>query len=116
MLNNRRECAHDVDAMDEVMAADTTIRGMPAYDNREELKTYFQALFSAFPDYELSLERIIAEGDTVAFRVSATGTWEGESQGIPPTGAEFEYPASSFIEIEDGKIAHLCTMPTEKRC
>lgn len=99
--------AHDVAGVDEFMAADVTIRGTTEHDGADEFKAYLKAVYSAFPDFAFTLDRIIAEGDTVAFRMTITGTHEGTFEDLPPTGEEFEYPASFFARIEEGKIAHL---------
>lgn len=44
------------------------------------------AILTAFPDLQLTVEDQIAEGDKVVTRWSAHGTHKGEFQGIAPTG------------------------------
>lgn len=76
----------------------------PRMDN-EERREFFEEMFEAFPDFEATVEDIIAEGDIVAMRVTLSGTHEGEFNGIAPTGESFEIPNMVFTRIEDGKIA-----------
>jgi steroid delta-isomerase-like uncharacterized protein len=65
----------------------------------------FQSMFDAFPDFEMSVEDTIAEGDKVVIRVTARGTHQGEFMGMPPTGRRIEVPLIDIARIRDGKIA-----------
>jgi predicted ester cyclase len=60
---------------------------------------------AAFPDWEESIQDVIAEGDRVVLRVTAGGTHEGEFQGIAPTGKTVTITGMGIARIEDGKIA-----------
>lgn len=62
---------------------------------------------AAFPDLAATLEPVIAEGDLVAGRWSATGTHEGEFRDIAPTGNTVEWDGASIYRIECGKIAEI---------
>lgn len=65
------------------------------------------ALWRAFPDLHHTLEDIIAEGDRVAYRFTATGTHEGQFQGIEPTGQEVTVMGHGTVRVEDGKLAEV---------
>lgn len=60
---------------------------------------------SAFPDLNIAVEDLIAEGDRVAARVTIMGTHQGELMGIPPTGKRVEVSSIDIIRFEDGKAA-----------
>lgn len=60
---------------------------------------------AAFPDIELTLEDVLAEGDRVAFRSTLRGTHQGVFQGIAPTGARVTVALLDVVRIEDGRIA-----------
>jgi steroid delta-isomerase-like uncharacterized protein len=70
----------------------------------ETFKEIFSEAREAFPDMRVTVEKVIAEGDTVAARVTMRGTHRGEFQGIPPTGKRVEVRAIDMFRIEGGKI------------
>ncbi len=62
------------------------------------------------PDAHLQIEDLIAEGDTVAGRVSYRATHKGEFihpvvGRIPPTGKQITITGIAVVRISDGKIA-----------
>lgn len=59
---------------------------------------------SAFPDAEVELEHLVAEGELLAIHRTLTGTHEGEFMGNEPTGTEVEIPGMAIYRIEDGEI------------
>ena len=60
---------------------------------------------TAFPDLRLTLEDIIAEGETVTARWSCRGTHKGDLSGIAPTGKQFTISGVSTARFENGKMA-----------
>lgn len=80
-------------------------------EGREALKAQLTDLRNAFGDFTATVEDIVAEGDTVAMRVTLRGTHEGEFMGIGPTGADFEVENSVFTRLEDGKIVERWVQP-----
>lgn len=63
-----------------------------------------EMLHAAFPDCEVELEQVIAEGDWVAQRLTATATHEGEFVGIEPTGKRVEFTGMNISRLVDGKL------------
>jgi len=59
----------------------------------------------AFPDLQVTIEDLIAEGDKVAARVRFRGTHQGELEGLAPTGRRVESTGIVISRIEAGKIA-----------
>ncbi|MBX0297938.1 ester cyclase [Haloarcula nitratireducens] len=47
-------------------------------------------LYVAFPDCEVALEQVIADGNWVAQRVSISATYKGEFMGVEPTESPVE--------------------------
>jgi steroid delta-isomerase-like uncharacterized protein len=78
---------------------------------REELKAHMAAYRSAFGDFSATVEEAIAEGETVAMRVTLRGTHVGEFMNVAPTGNEFEVANMVFTRIEDGRIAERWVQP-----
>jgi steroid delta-isomerase-like uncharacterized protein len=62
---------------------------------------------NAFSYVHGTVEDMIGEGDTVAFRFTLTGTHTGTYAGIPATGKEITLTGMDFVRIRNGKIAEL---------
>jgi steroid delta-isomerase-like uncharacterized protein len=60
---------------------------------------------TAFPDLRLTIEDIIAEGETVMARWSCQGTHKGDLSGIAPTGKRITISGISTARIANGKMA-----------
>jgi steroid delta-isomerase-like uncharacterized protein len=59
---------------------------------------------SAFPDMRATIEDLIAEGDKVVARWSATGTHRGELMGIPATGKRVTVTGIGIDRFASGKM------------
>ena len=71
----------------------------------EEARGFFHDLFAAFPDFELVIEAVLAEGDVAVVRWRTSGTFTGAPfQGLEPTGRRVETRGMDWVEVEDGKI------------
>lgn len=70
----------------------------------EQLATMRQRILAAFPDFRLSIEDQIAEGDKVVTRVTFRGTHLGEFRGIGPTGRQVSYQGIALDRIAGGKV------------
>jgi predicted ester cyclase len=76
--------------------------GLPP--GREGLKIFISVFHAAFPDGHLTIDQMIAEGDTIATRLTFHGTQTGEFQGIAPTGKKVTIPALDMARFESGKL------------
>jgi predicted ester cyclase len=91
---------------DEIFAADL-IDHNPAPDQAqgpEGQKQVLRELWEAFPDFHTQADDVIAQGDRVVVRWSASGTHEGSYYGIAPTGKKITYSGIDIVRIERGKI------------
>jgi predicted ester cyclase len=61
-------------------------------------------LLSALPDYRVSVEDVIAEGDTVIVRSTFSGTHLGAYAGIEPTGKPVSGARTDTFRVQHGKI------------
>jgi predicted ester cyclase len=60
---------------------------------------------SAFPDFEMEVVELIAEGDTVVGHFRCSGTHRGEWLGVPATGRRFEGVDEVYIfRVDGGKL------------
>ena len=97
---------NNLDALDEVVASDITDRD-PAPGQApglEGVKQWFSSMHTAFPDFRMDVEDMIAEGDKVVARVRMSGTHQGEFMGIDPTGNRVEISGIDILRVADGKI------------
>jgi steroid delta-isomerase-like uncharacterized protein len=60
---------------------------------------------TAFPDFEVTPQDVIAEGEKVVVRFTDRGTHQGEGMGLPPTGGQVMWTGIDIFRIADGKIA-----------
>jgi steroid delta-isomerase-like uncharacterized protein len=63
-----------------------------------------QGQLAATPDFYMSLDDLIVEGDKAAYRWTMTGTHTGPMRGIPPTGKKFAMKGMSVMRVAGGKI------------
>lgn len=99
---------HQPEAATEFLADDASIEnGMHSWDSPEEYQVYMEPAFEAFPDYSITIEDLFADGDTVAFRFTDSGTMKGEYQGKEPTGEIFHLSVIGMATVADGEITHL---------
>jgi steroid delta-isomerase-like uncharacterized protein len=71
----------------------------------EGVRQTITMFLTAFPDLNLTLEDIIAEGDKVVVRWTMRGTHQGASLGMPPTGKQFTLPGISLVRLDGGMAA-----------
>ena len=92
--------------IDELVAPDfLNYEVPPGMNNRgpDSTRQVVKMLRTAFPDLHFTIEDLVAEGDTVAGRVTMSGTHLGPFQGIPPTGRSFQQAHMHFVRFRDGK-------------
>jgi predicted ester cyclase len=86
---------HNVDILDELAAGEFV----------EVAKRWVRPFESAFPDFEMRIVELIAEGDTVVGHFKCSGTHLGEWLGVPATGRRFEDVDEIYIfHIRAGKL------------
>jgi predicted ester cyclase len=92
--------------VDEVAGPNYVSHGFPPGlpPGREGLKAFVGAFHAAFPDGHLTIDQMIAEGDTVATRLTFHGTHTHEFMGIAPTGKKVTVPALDMARFEGGKL------------
>ena len=86
----------DLDAVADFFADERMVEGV-----RKGCFSYFEA----FPDMHVSLDELIAEGESVFLRSTLTGTHDGEYKGIPATGRHVATECAEVFRIRDGKFA-----------
>jgi len=85
------------------------LHGIIGPTGRDEVAGFFSDLFDAFPDWRLTVVETVAEGDGVAVRWRARGTFAGPGtfMGFEPNGARVELEGIDLVRVRDGRIALL---------
>ncbi len=81
-------------------------------DFRQHLRQVVRAMRTAFPDLHFEIHEMLAEGDTVAFRSTMTGTQLGPlnfipGSSIPPTGRTVSIQHMHFVRMQNGQSTDL---------
>ncbi|HVF28929.1 MAG TPA: ester cyclase [Pyrinomonadaceae bacterium] len=96
------------EAIDEMFAADGIAYGLgeAGVDVRgpAAFKLFVERMRGAFPDFELTIDDTITEGDKVAARWTARMTHQGDHLGLPATGKQVVITGMSIIRVRDGQI------------
>ena len=71
------------------------------------LENLIRGISTSFPDYEITVEELIAEADKVVARLTMRGTHTGVFVGYPPTGKSIEVGAIHIYTLRDGRIVSL---------
>ncbi len=61
------------------------------------VRDWFGAFQASFPDVEMELVELVAEGETVVGRFACSGTHSGQWRGHPATGRRFENVDEVYI-------------------
>jgi steroid delta-isomerase-like uncharacterized protein len=61
---------------------------------------FFRILLSAFPDWLMTVEDLIASGDKTVARVRVTGTHKGEFMGVPPVGTRVDVQLIDIMRFD----------------
>jgi steroid delta-isomerase-like uncharacterized protein len=90
----------EVDYIDDFVA-------LGLFRGRDTIRDFFRELFTAFPDFEMTADRIICDDGSAVVQWHASGTFSGGSfQGIGPTGRSVELRGVDVMDIADGLIRH----------
>lgn len=97
---------HDLDVLDEIVAADIVHHAGIYVDEigRDALKRDLAALIASFPDIRFTADVVAASADKAAVRWTGRGTNDGEFQGGPPTGKHVEFTGTNVYRIACGMI------------
>ena len=104
----------DLAVADELMAQDYLEHALAPFGQAEPGRVNGPAAtrqtaewqLTQFPDLQMKIEAIVAEGDLVAVRVLSEGINLGPLNGVvPPTGKRFAARQSHWFRVENGQLA-----------
>ena len=93
----------DLAVLNELVAPDYVNHTRPLHGRKEYIQ-WLIGHFKTFPDFHVTLEDVIAEGDLVCIRMTVTGTHTGEHRDIAPTGQKMKVRSVQIYRIVDGKV------------
>ena len=67
----------------------------------ENVKRFYGAFWSAFPDASVTAEDIIEQTDTLIVRYIIVGTHRGAFMGVPATGRQIRLPGISILHFRN---------------
>jgi steroid delta-isomerase-like uncharacterized protein len=100
---NRR----DFDRLASYAAPEATATSMP-FDAKGGFRDDFEAWGNAFPDAQIEVKHLVAQGDHVVAEIVGRGTHTatlgGPGGDIPATGRRVELPLAEMYRFREGKI------------
>jgi len=103
--------ANDVDTIDELCAPDLVDHN-PIPDQKPGLAGFKDTIAmykGIFPDSQVDVQHIVAEGDLVATHWTVTGTHQAEFFGIPATGRKVSIEGMNVYRLDGGRITDVWT-------
>jgi steroid delta-isomerase-like uncharacterized protein len=75
------------------------------FHGREAIRGFFREVFAAFPDFQMTVDRIVADESSAVVQWHLSGTFSGAPfQGVHPTGRRVELRGVDVMEIAGGLI------------
>ena len=93
--------------MDEDFTRHSQATGELHVNSRDQFIDLQGSFLVSFPDQQVRIQKLVAEGDEVAGLATYTGTHEGPMGEFPATGRSVESTFLSLFRIEAGQITEL---------
>jgi steroid delta-isomerase-like uncharacterized protein len=74
---------------------------------RNSTIAFLQSLATAFPDFQTSIDHMVAEGDRVVVFTTTNGTHQGDfifAPGVPPSGKQISFKTADMYRISNGQL------------
>ena len=76
----------------------------------DEVAEHHRQLMSAFSNLTLDVDDMIVDGDTVAARLTLSGTHTGTFAGVEPTGTAVTWCSMRWYEVHQGRVVETWAM------
>ena len=94
VANNAEDCVDDFVAIG-------------VFRGKAEIRAFFVELFAAFPDFEMIVDRIVADDESAVVQWHARASFSGAPfQGVRATGRRVEIKGADVMEVRDGLLRH----------
>jgi predicted ester cyclase len=97
--------AHEFDRMDEFVHETIVLHSEPS--TRDAVVAQLHSITDAVPDFHWETQELAVNGDSLAARLTNTGTPVKEWLGAAPTGKPIEIVEYAIYRIRDGKFLHM---------
>lgn len=94
-----------IDLVDQIHTPDFVAHGTTRDATLEDDRRAVIGWKAAAPDMVAKVDGVVAEGDVVAVRWTASGTNTGAGNGLPATGKKVVAHGMTFFRFRDGRIA-----------
>ncbi|HXX90910.1 MAG TPA: ester cyclase [Acidimicrobiales bacterium] len=75
------------------------------YRGKKAIRGFFDELLAAFPDFAMTVERVVGDDTTAVVQWRSSGTFSGAPfQGVEATGKAVEVRGVDVLEIIDGHV------------
>lgn len=95
-----------MEIIDEVVAESfvehDVVPGIPP--TREGVRQFFQQVRAAFPDFSMTIDDIVSEGDKVFVLATMRGTQKADFMGIPASGKEMAVPVADVVRFSGDRV------------
>jgi len=90
---------------DELIASNYVyhLPGQPDIHGPEGFKQMVTMYRTAFPDFHMTVDDMVAEGDKVVHHLTIRGTHQGDFMGVAPTGKQVTMPVLTVSRFAGGK-------------
>lgn len=98
--------SRDLAPLERYFAPDVVSHDMPPGfpPGIEGVRRFFETFHSAFPDIEVTVDEIVADGERAAVATTIEGTHTGELLGIAPTGRRVSIRGIDLVRVVGGRI------------
>ena len=77
------------------------------FEGRDAIRRFFDELLTAFPTFEIGVERVVGDDAIAVVQWHAAGEFTGGPfLGVEPTGKHVEIRGVDVMEISDGIVRH----------
>ena len=104
----------DLDVADELISPDLVEHqnyGPNHAPGAEGVKAVIASLRRAFSDFDLAIDDLAVNGDTVWLRMTGTGTNDGPFMGHPPTGRAMRTDVFDALRVENDSLVEHWGVP-----
>jgi steroid delta-isomerase-like uncharacterized protein len=95
-----------IEAVDELVSDDFTPHAWPSTGaGRDDLKRAMERVSQGLADARFTIDDMIAEGDRVTVRLTASARQVGPFMGLPASGRTYTIDEIHIFRIRDGRIS-----------